>query len=398
MINLTILGSTGSIGKNTLSIVKKNPKKFKIIALTANNNVNIMFKQCLEFKPNYIAIVNKKSAKILKKILKKEKIKTIILSGYQSVCELAKLDNVDQVVSAITGIAGLIPTLNAIQQGKRILLANKESLISSGKLFFKKAKKYGAQILPIDSEHNAIFQSLPKEIQNNLGFCNLKKYGIKKILLTGSGGPFLNTPIKNLKKITIKEACKHPNWLMGPKISIDSATMINKGFEYIEAKYFFNASEKEIDIIIHPQSIIHSMVYYKDGNVTAQLSIPDMKIPISYCMGYPNRFFSSKKLLNLKKLSQLTFLDINYKRYPCLKLAIEACKKGQSATIILNAANELAVSAFLSGKIQFHNIAKINKNVLKKYNPKKPKNVQSILKIDHKARKITKKYIKIFQK
>lgn len=393
MINLTILGSTGSIGKNVLSIVKKNPKKFKVTALTANKSIYTMAKQCLEFSPKYVAISNIKSAKNLKNILQNEKHKIKILSGYKSVCELAKLDNVDQVISAITGIAGLLPTLNAIQKGKKILLANKESLISSGKLFFQYSKKYGAQILPIDSEHNAIFQSLPVEIQKNLGFCDLKKYGVKKILLTGSGGPFLKTPIHKLKKITANQACKHPNWIMGRKISVDSATMMNKGLEYIEAKHFFNASKNEIEIIIHPQSIIHSMVYYKDGNITAQLSEPDMKIPISYCMGYPNRFFYNKKTLNLKKIYKLTFIKPDYKRFPCLKLAIDAYKKGQSATIILNAANEVSVSAFLSGKIKFNNIAKINEKTLEKYDPREPNDIDSILEIDKKARKIANKYI-----
>lgn len=398
MINLTILGSTGSIGKKVLSIIRTNHKKFKIIALTAKKNINIMIKQCLEFNPKYIAILNLQSAIKIKKILKEKKCKTKVLHGKKSICEIAELDHVDQVVSAISGIAGLLPTLSAIKKGKIILLANKESLISTGRLFFKYVKKYKAKILPIDSEHNAIFQSLPVEIQKNLGFCNLKKYGIKKIILTGSGGPFLETPLYKLKKITPKQACKHPIWSMGKKISVDSATMMNKGLEYIEARYLFNASNKEIEIIIHPQSIIHSIIHYIDGNLTAQISNPDMKIPISYCMGYPNRISSGIKTINLKKMSKLIFLPPNYKRYPCLKLAIDAFEYGQSAIIVLNAANEIAVRAFLLKKIQFNDIANINRSILEKINISEPNNIESVLEIDKEIREKTKEHIKIYKR
>lgn len=397
MINLTILGSTGSIGKNTLSVIKKNKNKFKVIALTANKNIKTMVQQCLEFEPKYIGIVNTESAKKIKKILKEKKCKTEVLCGYKSICEIAKIDNVDQVISAISGISGLLPTISAIKKGKIILLANKESIISTGKIFFKHAKKYQAKILPIDSEHNAIFQNVPIEIQNNLGFCNLKKHGINKIILTGSGGPFLKTPLKKLSKITPNEACKHPNWVMGNKISVDSATMMNKGLEYIEARYLFNASKKEIEIIIHPQSIIHSIIYYIDGNVIAQISNPDMKIPISYCMGYPKRILSGAKKFSLKKMSKLKFFPPNYKRYPCLKLAIDAFDDGQSSIIILNAANEIAVHEFLLKKIKFNDIAKINQNILEKIYLPEPNNIESILEIDIETRKKTKEYIKIYK-
>lgn len=397
MINLTILGSTGSIGKNALSIIKINKNKFKVIALTANKNVKTMIQQCLEFKPKHIGIVNTNSAKKIKKILKEKKCKTEVLHGYQSICEIAKLDNVHQVISAISGISGLLPTLSAIKKGKIILLANKESIISTGKLFFKYVKKYKAKILPIDSEHNAIFQSVPIEIQNNLGFCNLKKCGIKKITLTGSGGPFLKTPLYKLNQITPNQACQHPNWIMGNKISVDSATMMNKGLEYIEARYLFNISKKEIEIVIHPQSIIHSIIYYIDGSLMAQISNPDMKIPISYCMGYPNRISSGAKKLNLKYMSKLKFFSPNYKRYPCLKLAIDAFDCGQSSIIILNAANEITVHEFLLKKIKFNDIAKINQNILEKITLSEPNNIESILEIDMETRKKTKEYIKIYK-
>lgn len=238
MIRLTILGSTGSIGKTTLSVVKENPAKFEIIALVAHKNVATMVQQCLEFQPLYAAMSDEKSANTLRNKLITYGCKTEVLSGQKGVCELAALDNVDQVMSAITGIAGLIPTLTAIRQGKRILLANKESLITSGQLFFDAIKKYGAQVLPIDSEHNAIFQSLPTEIQHNLGFANLEQHGITRIVLTGSGGPFREIALASLKNMTPNEACNHPNWSMGRKISVDSATMMNKGLEYIEARYF----------------------------------------------------------------------------------------------------------------------------------------------------------------
>ncbi|AMA64619.1 1-deoxy-D-xylulose 5-phosphate reductoisomerase [Candidatus Arsenophonus lipoptenae] len=394
MIRLTILGSTGSIGKTTLSVVKENPEKFKIIALVANKNVATMVKQCLEFYPKYAAMSDEKSANNLRSILKKHGCQTEVLSGKNGIYELASLENVDQVMSAITGIAGLVPTLAAIKKGKRILLANKESLITSGQLFFDAIKKYKAQVLPIDSEHNAIFQSLPTEIQCNLGFVNLKQYGIKCIVLTGSGGPFREIPLSSLKYMTVNDACQHPNWSMGRKISVDSATMMNKGLEYIEAKYFFNASAEQIELIIHPQSIIHSMVKYRDGSIIAQLGMPDMRTPISYSMAYPDRIPSGADFLDFKKVSSLTFIAPDYQRYPCLKLAIEACRYGQAATTILNAANEVSVAAFLSGKLRFTDIAQVNLNIVEKLNISEPDSIDTVLEIDNEARQMAINYIK----
>lgn len=395
MIRLTILGSTGSIGKTTLSVVKENLAKFQIIALVAHKNVVTMVKQCLEFQPQYAAMSDEKSANKLRSLLRKQGCNTKVLSGQNGICELAALDDVDQVMSAITGIAGLIPTLTAIRQGKRILLANKESLITSGKLFFDAIKKYGAQVLPIDSEHNAIFQSLPTEIQRNLGFTNLKQYGITRIVLTGSGGPFREIPVTSLKDMTPNDACNHPNWSMGRKISVDSATMMNKGLEYIEARYFFNALAEQIEIIIHPQSVIHSMVCYQDGSVIAQLGMPDMRTSISYSMAYPDRILSGAAALDLKQLSSLTFFAPDYQRYPCLKLAIDVCHHGQAATTILNAANEVSVSAFLAGKLRFTDIAQVNLNIVENLSLAEPDSIDAVLAIDSEARQMTIKYIEI---
>ncbi|CAL1329176.1 1-deoxy-D-xylulose-5-phosphate reductoisomerase [Candidatus Providencia siddallii] len=386
MKRITILGSTGSIGTSTLSVVRQHPKRFKIIALVANKNVKTMANQCIEFNPKYASMTDKFSAKILKKILFEHNCKTEVLSGEKSAIELAGLNEADQIMSAITGIAGLLPTLAAIRNGKKILLANKESLITSGRLFFNAINKYNASVIPIDSEHNAIFQSLPKIIQKKLGFANLYASGILSIILTGSGGPFIKTPLNYFDKITPNEACKHQNWSMGKKISVDSATMMNKGLEYIEACYFFNASSKEIEIIIHPQSVIHSMVRYIDGNVIAQLGTPDMKTSISYSMSYPKRIKSGAKPLDFTKLSSLTFIQPDYKRYPCLKLAINACQQGQAATTILNAVNEITVASFLNGKIRFTDIAKINNIILENEHFSEPKSIEDILEIDKIAR------------
>ncbi|MBQ0534293.1 1-deoxy-D-xylulose-5-phosphate reductoisomerase [Providencia huaxiensis] len=393
MKRLTILGSTGSIGTNTLSVVRQNPEKFQITALVAGKNVTEMAKQCLEFNPKYVSMADESSAKALKAILTENNCKTEVLSGKQAAIDLAGLDDADQVMSAITGVAGLLPTLAAIRKGKRILLANKESLITSGRLFFNEIRKHNATVFPIDSEHNAIFQSLPEIIQLNLGFSDLSASGISSIVLTGSGGPFRDTPLSHFDNVTPDEACNHPNWSMGRKISVDSATMMNKGLEYIEACYFFNASAEQMEVIIHPQSVIHSMVRYKDGSVIAQLGTPDMRTPISYSMAYPQRIMSGAKLLDFATLSSLTFVQPDYQRYPCLKLAIDACHQGQAATTALNGANEMTVAAFLEGKIRFTDIAKINHNVLENQVFSEPVSIEEVLEIDGWARKNAEKII-----
>ena len=386
MKRLTILGSTGSIGTSTLSVVRNNPDKFKIVALVAGRNVAELAKQCLEFQPQYASMADEVSAQELRVILTDNHCKTEVLSGREAAIQLAGLDDVDQVMSAITGVAGLLPTLAAIRKGKRILLANKESLITSGRLFFNAIREHGASVFPIDSEHNAIFQSLPEIIQLNLGFADLSASGISSIILTGSGGPFRETPLSYLDKVTPDEACNHPNWSMGRKISVDSATMMNKGLEYIEACYFFNATQQQMEVIVHPQSVIHSMVRYRDGSVIAQLGTPDMCTPISYSMAYPQRISSGVEPLDFAKLSSLTFVQPDYQRYPCLKLAIDACHQGQAATTILNAANEISVAAFLEGKLRFTDIAKINLAALEKLHFSEPVSIDEVLDIDNQAR------------
>ncbi|GAB1439799.1 1-deoxy-D-xylulose-5-phosphate reductoisomerase [Providencia sp.] len=393
MKRLTILGSTGSIGTNTLSVVRQNPEKFQVTALVAGKNVAEMAKQCLEFNPKYASMADETSAKALRTILAENNNKTEVLSGKQAAIDLAGLDDADQVMSAITGVAGLLPTLAAIRKGKRILLANKESLITSGRLFFNEIRKHNATVFPIDSEHNAIFQSLPEIIQLNLGFADLSASGISSIILTGSGGPFRETPLSHFDNVTPDEACNHPNWSMGRKISVDSATMMNKGLEYIEACYFFNADAQQMEVIIHPQSVIHSMVRYRDGSVIAQLGTPDMRTPISYSMAYPQRITSGAKPLDFASLSSLTFVQPDYQRYPCLKLAIDACHQGQAATTALNGANEITVAAFLEGKIRFTDIAKINHKILENQVFSEPVSIDEVLEIDECARRDAAKII-----
>ena len=364
MKQLTILGSTGSIGCSTLDVVRHNPEHFRVVALVAGKNVTRMVEQCLEFSPRYAVMDDEASAKLLKMMLQQQGSRTEVLSGQQAACDMAALEDVDQVMAAIVGAAGLLPTLAAIRAGKTILLANKESLVTCGRLFMDAVKQSKAQLLPVDSEHNAIFQSLPQPIQHNLGYADLEQNGVVSILLTGSGGPFRETPLRDLATMTPDQACRHPNWSMGRKISVDSATMMNKGLEYIEARWLFNASASQMEVLIHPQSVIHSMVRYQDGSVLAQLGEPDMRTPIAHTMAWPNRVNSGVKPLDFCKLSALTFAAPDYDRYPCLKLAMEAFEQGQAATTALNAANEITVAAFLAQQIRFTDIAALNLSVL----------------------------------
>ncbi|MCC8373802.1 1-deoxy-D-xylulose-5-phosphate reductoisomerase [Photorhabdus sp. HUG-39] len=396
MKRLTILGSTGSVGKSTLTVVRNNPDKFKVTALAAGKNIQVMAEQCLEFRPQYAAMADEVSAKELRQLLIEQGCKTEVFFGEQAACDLAALNDVDQVMSGIVGVAGLLPTLAAIRAGKQILLANKESLITSGRFFMDAVAKHNAQLLPIDSEHNAIFQSLPEVIQRNLGRGDLKQYGIANIILTGSGGPFRHTPLEQLAFVTPDQACAHPNWSMGRKISVDSATMMNKGLEYIEACCLFNASAAEMEVVIHPQSVIHSMVRYQDGSVIAQLGTPDMCTPIAYAMAYPNRIASGVEPLDFCSLGTLTFSKPDYERYPCLKLAIEACHAGQAATTALNAANEEIVKIFLQNGISFTDIAIINRQVVEKLNLPEPQSIEEVLQIDNLARDLAIKIIRSF--
>ncbi|QIQ41826.1 MAG: 1-deoxy-D-xylulose-5-phosphate reductoisomerase [Buchnera aphidicola (Microlophium carnosum)] len=390
MKKITILGSTGSVGISALSIIKKNPNLFKVIALVANTNITTMLQQCELFSPDWAAMRDEKSANILRKKLKRKKIRTEVLFKEKDICRLASLQEIDQVISAIVGIAGLLPTLSAIYAGKTVLLANKESLITCGSLFMKALASSGAKILPIDSEHNAIFQVLPLEVQKNLGMSNLKRNNIKHLVLTGSGGPFYKFSSSDLSSVTPNQACSHPNWLMGRKISVDSATMMNKGLEYAEARWLFNALESEIQILIHPESIIHSMVQYSDGALLAQLSVPDIRISISYAMSWPDRIYSGVNCVNFSKINNLSFFEPNFIQFPCLKLAIDSFSQGQSAMIVLNAANEIAVSAFLDSKISFTKIYEINSETLTFSCFSEPDCIEDVLEIDRQARILAK--------
>lgn len=384
--NVVILGSTGSIGKSTLSVIEHNPEQYQAFALVGGCNVNLMLQQCIKFQPHFAALNDEKAAKILAEKLKDYQCCTQILAGQEAICQLAAHSDADMVMAAIVGAAGLLPTLSAVKAGKKVLLANKEALVTCGQLFIDEVQKNHAQLLPVDSEHNAIFQSLPPQAQQQIGYCELEKLGISKIVLTGSGGPFRHTPLNEFANITPAQAVAHPNWSMGKKISVDSATMMNKGLEYIEARWLFNARADQMEVIIHPQSIIHSMVRYIDGSVIAQMGNPDMRTPIAETMAYPHRTFAGVEPLDFYQLSGLTFMAPDYQRYPCLKLAIDAFAAGQYATTALNAANEIAVAAFLNEQIPFTAIAQLNQQVITKIPSQSINSIDDVLALDQQAR------------
>ncbi|XOD70043.1 MAG: 1-deoxy-D-xylulose-5-phosphate reductoisomerase [Sodalis sp. (in: enterobacteria)] len=394
---LTILGSTGSIGTSTLSVVKRNPNLFTAYALVACNNVALMTEQCLLFHPTYACMATDNSARALKSNLAGTGCATAVLSGVQATCELVALDEVDTVMSAIVGTGGLAATLAALRAGKRVLLANKESLVTCGRLFIKEAIRHHALLLPVDSEHNAIFQSLPEALQRRLGYMSLSEHGVSRIILTGSGGPFRQTSLSDLVMMTPEQACAHPNWLMGRKISVDSATMMNKGLEYIEARLLFNAVSEQMEVVLHPQSIIHSMVLYIDGSVLAQLGSPDMRTPIAYAMSYPDRVPSGIAPLDFLSLGTLSFEKPDVKRYPCLQLAVDASQCGQAATTALNAANEIAVAAFLRGDICFTDIAAVNRRVLELGSLPEPDSLEEVLCIDRQAREMASQSVEHYE-
>ena len=387
---LCILGSTGSIGSSTLDVVRLHPDKFQVISLAAHASVEVIFEQCLEFKPQQVLLVSSDHAKQLAEKLKGANLSDItVLSGKQALIELAQCKSTDTVMAAIVGAAGLLPTLAAVNAGKRVLLANKEALVTSGAIFMAAVKASGAELLPIDSEHNAIFQCLPAQQQANLGECQLLANGISKILLTGSGGPFRTRAIDTLATVTPQEACNHPNWDMGRKISVDSATMMNKGLEFIEAKWLFNIEAEDIQVVLHPQSTIHSMVQYKDGSVIAQMGNPDMRTPIAHALNFPERIESGVAPLDFFNTASFEFQPVDFARYPNLKLAIDACKQGQAACTALNAANEIAVAAFLDEKIKFTDIFKINETSVKKFVLQQVDNINEVIALDKQVRIFT---------
>ena len=382
---LVILGATGSIGLSTLDVVARNQQQFKVFALTAGQNAKKMAELCIAHQPRYAVMASESAAKQLSALLKHES-KTQVMHGEKAMSELCAHGDVDTVMSAILGAAGLLPTLSAVEAGKKVLLANKESLVMSGQLFIDKVKKHQATLLPIDSEHNAIFQCLPSALQNTQWQARLEQHGVSKILLTGSGGPFLNRDINTLNTVSVSEAVAHPNWSMGQKISVDSATMMNKGLEFIEAKWLFNCDASDIDVVIHPQSIIHSMVQYQDGSILAQMGNPDMRTPIAHALAYPERIDAGVKPLNFSDICDFSFTKPDFSRYPNLKLAIAACDAGQGATTTVNAANEIAVNAFLQGQIRFTDIYKVNAQTLDAAQLTDAKTLDEILECDRLAR------------
>ena len=350
---LTILGSTGSIGESTLDVVSRHPEKFRVFALAGHKQVEKLAAQCQTFRPEYAVVADAEHAAQLEALLKRDGAATQVLHGAQALVDVASADEVSGVMCAIVGAAGLPSALAAAQKGKTIYLANKETLVVSGALFMETARANGAAVLPIDSEHNAIFQVLPRDYTGRLN-----EHGIRSIILTASGGPFLTADLGTFDSITPAQAVKHPNWSMGRKISVDSATMMNKGLELIEAHWLFNCPPDKLEVVIHPQSVIHSMVRYRDGSVLAQLGNPDMRTPIAYCLGLPERIDSGVGDLDFDALSALTFQKPDFDRFPCLKLAYEAMNAGGAAPCVLNAANEAAVAAFLDEQIKFTDIAK----------------------------------------
>ncbi|BDA61333.1 MULTISPECIES: 1-deoxy-D-xylulose-5-phosphate reductoisomerase [Shewanella] len=385
MQNMVILGATGSIGASTLSVISANPSAYRVYALVANASVDKMLALCLAHRPQVAHMVDPNAALALKTQLPAA-LNIQVTSGEDELIALVTSSVVDTVMAAIVGAAGLVPTLAAVKAGKRVLLANKEALVMSGELFIEATKRSGATLLPVDSEHNAIFQCLPEEVQANLGRCDLAASGISHILLTGSGGPFLTAELSSLAAMTPAQACKHPNWSMGPKISVDSATMMNKGLEFIEARWLFNTQKDQLKVVIHPQSVIHSMVQYRDGSVIAQMGNPDMRTPIAHCMSYPQRIRSGVEPLDFFKVGQLSFCEPDFNRFPCLALAIAACAQGQEATTVLNAVNEIAVEAFLQGKIGFTHIAKVNEACLSSVPKRAMTSIEDIIALDAQTR------------
>ncbi len=388
MIGVTILGSTGSIGSSTLDVVARHPDRYRVVALTANNNVDRLFAQCVDFAPDFAVLLDENRAQVLEKRLQEAGLADVtVLAGVAGLEAVAALPQADYVMAAIVGAAGLKPTLAAARAGKRVLLANKEALVMSGKLFIDEVRVNGATLLPIDSEHNAIFQCMPTRQGQ------LTEMGVSKILLTASGGPFRDTPLDDLTGVTPDQACAHPNWRMGRKISVDSATMMNKGLEVIEACWLFDANPDSVQVVLHPQSIIHSMVEYVDGSVLAQLGNPDMRTPIAHALAWPQRMESGVASLDLFKVARLDFQTADFSRFPCLRLAYEAMTAGGTATTVLNAANEVAVHAFLDEKIAFTDIPLIIESVMGDMTVVEADSLETILNIDGEARETAAAYI-----
>ena len=386
---VTILGATGTIGVNTLDVILQHPHRFEVFALTANQNVDVLFNQCQKFNPRYAVTLEEQAADQLSAKLKQAGSATEVLSGMAALEFVSAHEKVDAVMAAIVGSAGLNPAIAAAKAGKRILLANKETLVMAGSIFMHAVEEGGATLLPIDSEHNAIFQVMPHEKR-----ASLNDSGVKKILLTASGGPFRKSSAEELKRVTVKQALNHPNWVMGPKITIDSATLMNKGLEVIEAHWLFNASAEQIEVVVHPQSVIHSMVEYVDGSVLAQLGNPDMRTPIAYALGYPERLQSGVSSLDLFKIGRLDFEAPDTDKFPCLRLAFDALKAGGNAAAIMNAANEVAVEAFIKEKIGFTDIPALIESVMESSQIKAVSDLEMLIVADKEARIAAEAWVK----
>jgi 1-deoxy-D-xylulose-5-phosphate reductoisomerase len=381
--HLTILGATGSIGASTLDVVARHPERFRVTAITAHNQTERMLAQCRRFSPRYAVMVDASSAELLERGARAAGLTTQILAGAQWLQTVATLPEVDIVMAAIVGAAGLEPTLAAVRAGKRVLLANKEALVMAGHLFLEAQQDSGSSLVPIDSEHNAILQCLPA------GFAgDLRGAGVRRILLTASGGPFRTTPLEQLSAVTPEQACAHPNWVMGRKISVDSATMMNKGLEVIEAHWLFGASAECIEVVIHPQSVVHSMVEYVDGSVIAQLANPDMRTPIAHALAHPERIVSGAASLDFFGLGPLAFEAPEVSRFPCLGLAYAALRAGGSAPVVLNAANEVAVASFLRGELPFDRICALVEDVLERAGSYAVGTLEQVLRADEAAREV----------
>ena len=385
---LTILGSTGSIGVNTLDVIRQHPRRYSVEALCAHSQTDRLFEQCVEFAPRYAVVRDEHLAAGLRTRLAAAACATHVLFGPEALVRMAELPEVDTVMAAIVGAAGLPPTLAAALAGKKILLANKEALVMAGPVFMRAVHSGGARLLPIDSEHNAIFQSLPADYAGDLG-----KSGVQGILLTASGGPFRKTPREDLAKVTPEQACAHPNWVMGRKISVDSATMMNKGLEVIEAHWLFNVPAEKIQVVVHPQSVIHSLVQYVDGSVLAELGNPDMRTPIAQALAYPDRISSGVEPLDLFDVAALDFERPDFDRFPCLGLAYRALQDGNSAPAALNAANEVAVQRFLEGVIGFIDISRVIACVMERMPASRLDSLDDVLAADALARRMAEQIV-----
>jgi 1-deoxy-D-xylulose-5-phosphate reductoisomerase len=388
--NITVLGSTGTIGVNTLDVIARHPDRYRAYALTAHSRIEPLFDQCRAFEPVYAVVLEADAAETLRLRLRDAGLSTEVLFGAEALERVCALPEVDAVMAAIVGAAGLKPALAAAHAGKRVLLANKETLVMSGRLFMEAVHTGGATLLPIDSEHNAIFQVMPPGFGEGL-----PQVGVSKILLTASGGPFRKATLDELAQVTPAQALNHPNWVMGPKITIDSSTLMNKGLEVIEAHWLFNAPPEMIEVVIHPQSVIHSMVAYIDGSVLAQLGNPDMRTPIAYALGYPERIASGVGALDLFKVGRLDFEAPDVSRFPCLRLAFEALRRGDTAPAILNAANEIAVQAFLAGRIKFMDIPRLIEDTLGQSNISEAATVDALIAVDREARELALSWIEV---